>query len=168
MLLSCSAPGWLPFVTASPFTNFSSLCSTVLLCSASIICHALEKRESILQGRLEDVAFQLRIPQRKPWQAMADNVAAASAVVAQRDKVRSNGGTMPLSRQGGDSQGGSVVQVHTLGPTCARMLARDLRCCVVDKAVIAKGGSAQGEHAWADMCPHAGPQPADPGEWSMV
>ena len=40
------------------------------------------------QGRLEDVAFQLRIPQRKPWQAMADNVAAASAAVAQRDKAR--------------------------------------------------------------------------------
>ena len=46
-------------------------------------------RGLLLQGRLEDVAFQLRIPQRKPWQAMADNVAAASAVVAQRDKVRS-------------------------------------------------------------------------------
>ena len=34
------------------------------------------------------MAFQLRIPQRKPWQAMADNVAAASAAVAQRDKAR--------------------------------------------------------------------------------
>jgi len=39
------------------------------------------------QGRLEDVAFQLRIPQRKPWQAMADNVAAAAAVVGQRDRA---------------------------------------------------------------------------------
>ena len=43
------------------------------------------------------MAFQLRIPQRKPWQAMADNVAAASAVVAQRDKVHSAvGDTRPV------------------------------------------------------------------------
>ncbi len=33
------------------------------------------------------MAFQLRIPQRKPWQAMADNVAAAAAVVGQRDRA---------------------------------------------------------------------------------
>jgi hypothetical protein len=32
--------------------------------------------------------FTLRIPQRKPWPAMADDVAAAARVVAQRDKAR--------------------------------------------------------------------------------
>ena len=41
-----------------------------------------------MQGALEDVAFKLRIPQRKPWPAMADDVAAAGRVVAQRDKAR--------------------------------------------------------------------------------
>lgn len=50
------------------------------------------KHDGGVQGRLEDVAFQLRIPQRKPWQAMLDNVAAASAVVAQRDKARASQG----------------------------------------------------------------------------
>lgn len=40
-----------------------------------------------VQTKLEDVAFKLRIPQRKPWQAMADDVGAAAAVMALPDKV---------------------------------------------------------------------------------
>jgi hypothetical protein len=40
-----------------------------------------------VQTKLEDVAFKLRIPQRKPWQAMADDVSAAQAVLIQPDKV---------------------------------------------------------------------------------
>lgn len=40
-----------------------------------------------MQARLEDVAFKLRIPQRKPWQGMADNVAASLVLAQQQDKV---------------------------------------------------------------------------------
>lgn len=40
-----------------------------------------------IQTKLEDVAFKLRIPQRKPWVAMADDVSAAQAMIVQPDKV---------------------------------------------------------------------------------
>ncbi len=40
-----------------------------------------------VQTKLEDVAFKLRIPQRKPWQAMADDVGAAAAVMATPERV---------------------------------------------------------------------------------
>lgn len=40
-----------------------------------------------VQSRLEDVAFKLRIPQRKPWQGMADNISASQALAQQPDKV---------------------------------------------------------------------------------
>lgn len=40
-----------------------------------------------IQTKLENIAYKLRIPQRKPWGAMADDVAAATAVVNQHDKV---------------------------------------------------------------------------------
>ena len=40
-----------------------------------------------VQNRMEDVAFKLRIPQRKPWDAMSKNVSRSQALVAQRDKV---------------------------------------------------------------------------------
>ena len=40
-----------------------------------------------VQTKLEDVAFKLRIPQRKPWQAMADDVGAAAGVMARPEKV---------------------------------------------------------------------------------
>ena len=40
-----------------------------------------------MQSRLEDVAFKLRIPQRKPWQGMADNVQASLVLAQQPDKV---------------------------------------------------------------------------------
>ena len=40
-----------------------------------------------VQNRMEDVAFKLRIPQRKPWDAMSKNVARSQALVAQKDKV---------------------------------------------------------------------------------
>ena len=42
-----------------------------------------------MQARLEDVAFKLRIPQRKPWQGMADNVQASLVLAQQPDKVLS-------------------------------------------------------------------------------
>ena len=40
-----------------------------------------------MQTALEDIAFKLRIPQRKPWGAMTEDVAAAAAVIGQRDKA---------------------------------------------------------------------------------
>ena len=49
-----------------------------------------------VQGALEDVAFKLRIPQRKPWPAMADDVTAAAKVVGQRDKARASPLPPPL------------------------------------------------------------------------
>eukprot|EP00891_Asterochloris_glomerata_P000278 jgi/Astpho2/278/Aster-02168 len=36
---------------------------------------------------MEDVAFKLRIPQRKPWGGMTENVSRSQKLVAQRDKV---------------------------------------------------------------------------------
>ena len=49
---------------------------------------AFNKDVKNIQARLEDIAFKLRIPQRKPWQGMADNVAASIALAQQPDKVR--------------------------------------------------------------------------------
>lgn len=48
---------------------------------------AFNKDVKDMQARLEDVAFKLRIPQRKPWQGMSDNVAASLALAQQQDKV---------------------------------------------------------------------------------
>ena len=49
---------------------------------------AFNKDVKEVQARLEDVAFKLRIPQRKPWQGMADNIAASQAIAQQPDKVQ--------------------------------------------------------------------------------
>ena len=43
--------------------------------------------QSHLRPGLLHVAFKLRIPQRKPWQAMADDVGAAAAVMATPERV---------------------------------------------------------------------------------
>ena len=48
---------------------------------------AFNKDVKEVQARLEDVAFKLRIPQRKPWHGMADNIAASQAIAQQPDKV---------------------------------------------------------------------------------
>lgn len=48
---------------------------------------AFNKDVKDIQARLEDVAFKLRIPQRKPWQGMADNIAASLVLAQQPDKV---------------------------------------------------------------------------------
>jgi len=40
-----------------------------------------------VQNRMEDVSFKLRIPQRKPWQGMAENVQASLVLARQPDKV---------------------------------------------------------------------------------
>lgn len=48
---------------------------------------AFNKDVKDMQARLEDVAFKLRIPQRKPWQGMADNVAASLVLAQQQDKM---------------------------------------------------------------------------------
>ncbi|KAL3148618.1 hypothetical protein ABBQ38_014044 [Trebouxia sp. C0009 RCD-2024] len=48
---------------------------------------AFNKDVKDMQARLEDVAFKLRIPQRKPWQGMSDNVAASLALAQQQDKM---------------------------------------------------------------------------------
>ena len=40
-----------------------------------------------VQSRMEDVAFKLRIPQRKPWQGMQENVTASQVIAGQQDKV---------------------------------------------------------------------------------
>ena len=48
---------------------------------------AFNKDVREVQGKLEDVAFKLRIPQRKPWPAMVDDVRAASNIVSQPDRV---------------------------------------------------------------------------------
>lgn len=52
---------------------------------------AFNKDVKDMQARLEDVAFKLRIPQRKPWQGMADNVAASLVLAQQQDKVGLHG-----------------------------------------------------------------------------
>lgn len=48
---------------------------------------AFNKDVRDVQAKLEDVAFKLRIPQRKPWPAMVDDVKAASSIVSQPDRV---------------------------------------------------------------------------------
>ncbi|KAL0044523.1 hypothetical protein WJX82_011108 [Trebouxia sp. C0006] len=40
-----------------------------------------------VQNRMEDVSFKLRIPQRKPWQGMAENVQASLVLAQQPDKM---------------------------------------------------------------------------------
>lgn len=40
-----------------------------------------------IQKRLEDIAYKLRIPQRKPWDAMSKDVSKATALITQRDKA---------------------------------------------------------------------------------
>ena len=62
------------------------VCSTDAALRRSIPAFNKDMRE--VQTKLEDVAFKLRIPQRKPWAAMVDDVKAASNIVAQPDKVR--------------------------------------------------------------------------------
>lgn len=41
-----------------------------------------------MQRALEDIAFKLRIPQRKPWQQMTDDVIKATTIVNNDSKVR--------------------------------------------------------------------------------
>ena len=48
---------------------------------------AFNKDVREVQTRLEDVAFKLRIPQRKPWAPMADDIKSASSIVAQPERV---------------------------------------------------------------------------------
>ena len=48
---------------------------------------AFNKDVREVQTRLEDVAFKLRIPQRKPWVPMSDDVRSASSIVAQPERV---------------------------------------------------------------------------------
>ena len=48
---------------------------------------AFNKDMREVQAKLEDVAFKLRIPQRKPWAPMADDVKSASSIVAQPEQV---------------------------------------------------------------------------------
>ena len=72
---SCAAEGW----TGEPCSADAALRRAI---------PAVNEEVRRVQGALEDVAFKLRIPQRKPWPAMADDVAAAARVVAQRDKAR--------------------------------------------------------------------------------
>lgn len=48
---------------------------------------AFNKDLKEVQGRLEDIAYKLRIPQRKPWQGMTDNIAASQAIAQQPDKA---------------------------------------------------------------------------------
>ena len=40
-----------------------------------------------MQRQLEEITYKLRIPQRKPWDAMANNISTATSLVVQRDKV---------------------------------------------------------------------------------
>jgi hypothetical protein len=42
---------------------------------------------SVVQKKLEDIAFLLRIPQRKPWGNMAADVAAALAAFDNRPQL---------------------------------------------------------------------------------
>ncbi|CAL5227650.1 g10656 [Coccomyxa viridis] len=48
---------------------------------------AFNKDVREVQQKLEDVAFKLRIPQRKPWPAMVDDVRGATSIVTQPDRV---------------------------------------------------------------------------------
>ena len=50
-----------------------------------------------VQQRLEAVAFKLRIPQRKPWGSMADDVAAAAQLAAQPQRMLA--GVLPPDAQ---------------------------------------------------------------------
>ncbi len=40
-----------------------------------------------VQSKLEAIQFKLRIPQRKPWSAIADDANSAALTMAQVDKV---------------------------------------------------------------------------------
>lgn len=48
---------------------------------------AFNKDVKDVQARMEDISFKLRIPQRKPWQGMADNVQASLVLAQQPDKM---------------------------------------------------------------------------------
>jgi hypothetical protein len=56
-----------------------------LLCCRSI--PAFNPQVSVVQKKLEDIAFLLRIPQRKPWGNMAGDVAAALAAFEDRPQL---------------------------------------------------------------------------------
>lgn len=45
-----------------------------------------------VQRELEDIAFKLRIPQRKPWQQMTNDIVRATKIVYDEGKA----GCMPL------------------------------------------------------------------------
>ena len=74
-----------PTVVAGP-TPLSVTCRSVDAALRRSI-PAFNKDVKDVQTRMEAIAFQLRIPQRKPWQGMTDNVASSLALVQQRDKV---------------------------------------------------------------------------------
>ena len=40
-----------------------------------------------VQRSLEDISFKLRIPQRKPWQQMTDDIVKATSIVNNESKV---------------------------------------------------------------------------------
>ena len=48
---------------------------------------AFNKDVKDVQTRMEDNAYKLRIPQRKPWQQMAENVTASVVLAQQPEKV---------------------------------------------------------------------------------
>ena len=77
---------WMTLAPSAPRDTRHSYVLQALSCVfRSIPAFNNDLRE--VQNRMEDVAFKLRIPQRKPWDAMAKNVARSQALVAQRDKV---------------------------------------------------------------------------------
>ena len=55
-----------------------------------------------VKTRMEDVSFKLRIPQRKPWQGMTDNVQASLALAQQADQVLTSAAHVLLRMPGHD------------------------------------------------------------------
>lgn len=79
-----------------------------------------------LQARLEAVAFKLRIPQRKPWASMGDDVAAAASLAA--DQRRMLAGVLPSDAAQAEELVGSIQEtLDRWAHCCAGRAGRAVR-----------------------------------------
>ena len=125
-----------------------------------------------LNPAMQAVAFKLRIPQRKPWQSMADDVAVAVALAA--DQQRMMAGVLPAGQEEAQ-QLIDDVQVILARWAGGRLARRWAGCRLADgcaptattsAALTTYGSVPSGSQTLFFLCPFAAPRlllQAEPG-----
>ena len=96
-----------------------------------------------MQKAMEDVAYALRIPQRKPWGSMAADVAAALAAL--EDRPRLLAGVPAAALPEGEQQLDDVYKLCVPAPAPRRAAPR--RACPLDRSIARSSPRPLSVHA---------------------